>query len=162
MIQDERLYPKELSIQLSEKSITNLSERETDLMTDIKVSPYINKNYRKNKLFNHFNHPTRPILKYLAEKIFSLIGLKEKIISESGIGYLDAIMTPIYKSTYKNLNLNFAEDFTTYNGLRKLSIAQESVVKDFFTFYNSQIKQDLINIIKRTKPFIPKIVEPYI
>jgi len=162
MIQDERLYPEEISRELAKKSINNLSERENEFVTDIKVSPYISKYYKNIKLFNQFNHPTRPVFKYLAEKIFLIIGLNEGTISESGSGYLDAIMTPIYKSTYENLDLSFNEKFTIYNGLNKAGIKQPDVIKEFFIFYNQQEKKDLIEFIKRMKPFVPKIVDAYI
>ena len=159
LIQKEGLYKKEMSISFVENSLKKLEDRESEFDTDIKVSSFIREHYRSEKLFNQFNHPKRAVFKYVAEGILEKIGIKNIHIAQKGVSHLDAIMTPIYKSTYRNLKLQFDEDFENYNGLEQAGLKQRDVVSKFFDFYRSQnLKEIKLHIIKN-KPFIPQIVE---
>jgi hypothetical protein len=159
LIQKEDLYPEEVSITLAERSLKNLSDRETEFFIDIKVSSFIRDNFKFKKLFNQFNHPKRIVFKYIAEKILQGIGIRDYYIEEPGVGHLDGIMTPIYKSTYKNLNLQFNEDFETYNGLGQMGLKQREVIKGFFDFYRDKDLKEIYLHISRSKPFVPQIVK---
>ena len=159
IIQSEDLYPKTISKELVEKSLLTLKKREEQFSVDIKVSSYISENYGTSKLFNQFNHPKRPVFKYVSESIMKKIGIQDFRIQEEGISHLDGIVTPIYKSTYKNLELNFNENFETYTAGKHGVQNQKSVIKGFYEFYKTKNLKQINDHICKEKPFIPKIIE---
>ncbi|MDH4317075.1 MAG: WcbI family polysaccharide biosynthesis putative acetyltransferase [Desulfobulbaceae bacterium] len=159
LIQSEDLYPKDVSIRLVEASFNNLADRETEFDIDIKISRFLRDNYRREKLFNQFNHPKRPILKHIAEKILAKIGLEKPLLPEMGPSHMDEIMTPIYKSTYKNLELEFKEDFYTYSGTGNSRLTQLEVVRSFFDFYRQRNLPDIKRHVSEVKPFVVHIIE---
>lgn len=157
LIQGDDLYSTEVSLQLLERSLKDLKERESRFKIDIRVSDYIESNYKYIKLFNHFSHPTKLIFKYISQKILDILTIDNTIKSE-GIGYLDAIITPIYKSTYVNLNLQFIEDFDGYKGVTG-NVKTADVVFKFFELYSKFNLSEIKLHIAQAKPFIPQIVE---
>ena len=161
MIRDVKFYPQKISTRLAAQSIKSLIRREQKQKIDIPVSGYIKKNYKKNKLFNQFNHPKRDLFVFVARKILAAIGLDETSLQANGCSYLDAIMTPVYKSTYNNLNLKFEEDFDSYNAAGNVKIDQLEVIKRFFHYYRSQDVDSLKELVLSRKPFIAQMVETY-
>lgn len=159
LIQSEDLYPRDVSIRLAEASFNNLAEREREFDLDIKITQFLRDNYRREKLFNQFNHPKRPVLKYIAEKILTKIGSQNPLLAEIGPSHMDEIMTPIYKSTYKNLELKFDEDFYAYNGTGNTRLSQPEVVRNFYDFYRQHDLSEIKRHITETKPFVAHIIE---
>lgn len=159
LIQKEDLYPENVSIDLCQKSLNNLSMRESQFAVDIVVSEYIRNNYRIIKLFNQFNHPTRAVFKYLSEIILEMIGLNEPNINEAGISHLNRITTPIYRSTYNNLKLSFEEDFERYNTVPAAGLNQRKVIEMLFDSYRSLDQKDINSNILQKAPFVPELVE---
>jgi hypothetical protein len=72
-------------------------------------------------------------------------------------------MTPIYKSTYKNLQLEFSENFDCYNAVRNGANNgvrnQKDIISGFSNFYKSKNLEEIRNHVSRAKPFIPKIIK---
>lgn len=159
LIQDENLYSEKLSSKLADSSLKKLEYRESQFNIDIKVSGVIRENYRRIKMFNQFNHPRRVVFKHIAESIMRKIGIINFYIDECGPSRLDKIMTPVYRSTYKNLKLEFEEDFECYNGLSGKGKKQRDVISEFFEFYKLQNPREIMRHVSRTKPFIPKIIK---
>lgn len=152
LINNEYLYPKKTSINLLNSSLKRLKNREIGL--DISISTFIENNYKKIKLFNQFNHPKGIVFDNIANQVFDLLSIKR--IEESTLSrtHLDArIATPIYRSTYKNLELTFDENFTTYNTINGI-LQQDEVVTEFFKYYKNVDKEEMIQVIKLKKPFI--------
>jgi len=112
-------------------------------------------------LFNQFNHPKRDLFVFVARKILAAIGLDGTSLKSDGYSYLDAIMTPVYKSTYNNLNLMFDEDFDNYNAAGNVKIDQLEVIKRFFHYYRSQDLDSLKELVLSRKPFVAQMVETY-
>jgi hypothetical protein len=158
LINKENLYSKSLSIQLVGNSLKNLRDREKESNIDIKLCDFIEKNYKKVKLFNQFNHPKREVFKYIAESILNKIGIDEFLVADAGASHLDEIMTPIYRSTHKNLNLQFKEDFETYGAIGHQKIKQREVIYKFFEFYRKDDLEDIKMSVSKTKPFVAKII----
>ncbi|MDH3349607.1 MAG: WcbI family polysaccharide biosynthesis putative acetyltransferase [Desulfobulbaceae bacterium] len=159
LIQNDNLYPKEVSIRLAGESLKNLSDRESEFDLDIKISDFIRGNYKKVKLFNQFNHPKRVVFKYISEQILEKIGFENPCIDEAGDSHLDGIMTPIYRSTYKNLQCKFNEEYSIYSGLNNPRLTQLEVVKSFFAFYQKQNLEEIKMHVLQTKPFVSEIVD---
>lgn len=162
LINRDDLYPETLSLRLAEKSLQNLKEREIKECIDVAVSGFIEKNYKNYKLFNQFNHPKRIIFKHVSESILLKIGMSDYSISPLGDSHLDMIMTPIYRSTYKNLKLKFREDFETYGAKNNLILKQKEIIRKLYDFYRKSNLEELRSHVSKTKPFIPQIVESLI
>lgn len=163
LIRKEDFYPRQLSKVLADKSIDNLRKRENQDNIDIRLSEYIEANYKNRKLSNQFNHPKRDVFCFFAESILVKIDTENYKIEPQGSDYLDMIMTPIYRSTYKNLELTFEEDFNIYNGLNNSRLTQEDVVYRFFDYYKTSMNfKELKEIVMRCKPFVAEIIESHI
>jgi len=162
LIQKEDFYPQKLSLALANKSLTELKKREEESAIDMPLSGFIEKNYQQVKLFNQFNHPKRIVFKYLAEGILDRCGISSPLISDVGDAHLDAIESPIYRSTYKHLNLQFTEDFDVYRGVAELESSQQAVVSAFFDFYRQQNLAFIKGHVAKTKPFVPELIESHL
>lgn len=151
VIQREDLYSIEISNQLFANALNELKKREES--TDVKVAPFIEKEYQNIKLFNQFNHPKGIVFDYLANQILEKLNIPVKPLDKNHKTGLDGIMSPIYRSTYKNLNLKFEEDFYTYSTV-KGHMHQEEVIREFFNLYRTLDKNLMLSTIMSTKPFI--------
>lgn len=162
LMQRDDLYPRQASVDLALKSLENLRSREEKNKIDVRLSDFIANNYKARKLFNQFNHPKREVFRYLAESILAKIGIEHARLDDSGASHLDMIMTPVYRSTYNNLELAFAEDFITYNAKGNLQLTQEEVVHGFFDFYRQADTAELKQMVFQNKPFVPEILEAHL
>ena len=162
LINRDDLYPERVSIQLANASLQKLRDRETGENIDITVSDFIERNYRRHKLFNQFNHPKREVFKYISETILSKIGIVDYSVDLTGDSHLDMIITPIYRSTHKNLRLEFDEDFDTYGAKKNLTIKQKEVIREFYDFYRKTNLEELKSHVYTTKPFVVQIIESFV
>ena len=154
LIQSEDLYPKDIIISLLDQSFKSLRKKESN--RDVKISNFIEQNFKDIKLFNQFNHPKGIVFDHIANIIFNILDLdtiEESIHSRTS---LDGIMTPIYRSTYKNLDLTFKEDFLTYSTV-KGKLQQDEVISEFLKTYKLLNKDDMLQTIQIKKPFIINI-----
>ncbi len=163
LMQKEDLYPKKLSVGLAEQSIMELRSREEEFGIDMTLSEFIEKNYQHTRLFNHFSHPKTIVFKHLAEKILNRCAITSPLVRKIGNQHLlNDFEPPIYRSTYKHLNLQFAEDFDTYNGSKINELSQQTVVSSFFDFYRQQDLELIKKIVINNKPFVPELVESHL
>ncbi|WP_445355008.1 WcbI family polysaccharide biosynthesis putative acetyltransferase [Microbulbifer sp. EKSA008] len=158
-INDSNLYTPNTSKQLVSNSLNNLTAREASEDLDIRISRYIEKNYRKQKLFNQFNHPRRPVFRYIAENILKTIKIQDTFIPETGATTLDGIITPIYQSTYNNLKLEFPEDFHHYRSQNHDRIHQNDIISCLFRFYRTLDSKMIEEHVKKSKPFISEAID---
>lgn len=157
LIKSEDFYDEELSNRLLKKSISDLKKREVKNGVDIRVSDYIADNYRSQKLYNHFNHPKRPVYEFIASKILDMLGMSNSkhLILDETEKYYGEISTPIYRSTYTNLRLMFSENFLTYGSANGI-IGLPEVVSNFYSTYETIDKNYLMKKVVGRKPFIIK------
>ncbi len=161
MLQSKHLYEKTRSVELCNASIENLRRRENVNKLDIPISSFIEQNYKKHKLFNQFNHPTRRMFEYISAQVCEKIGLDGFSPDPDAGGYLDAISTPIYPSTYQNLDLQFEENFDLYSGRKNTIWSQRDVVEKFYRFYSELEISDVLEAVKSKKPFVSNMVNEY-
>lgn len=106
-IRDENFIASEIIEQASDESLSELKEREED--ADIKISDYIELNYRKKQLFYSPNHPINTVLIEYARRIIRYLGLKDDEIREDIVymkaGSLKGQDIPVYPSVIKTLGL---------------------------------------------------------
>jgi hypothetical protein len=160
LIGSDELYDKRTSKKLLKATLSSLKWRERFSRIDIRVSAYIEENYKNKRLFNQFNHPKRDLFVHLCQKILEKIDVDNSEYSSLTLGkksYLDGIITPIYRSTYKNLELSFGSDFDNYS-VNKSKLELCDVVNRFYQFYQHIDKDELIKVISENKPFVVKRV----
>ena len=113
------------------KTITELKEREERVFdnnygVDIKISDYIEENYRKKHLFHTYNHPTNELLYELTRRIMDRIGMKGVKINKTEKELLGDTSIPPHISVYIHMNMDFKYpkfiinnmEYTTYEAMR--------------------------------------------
>ena len=145
--EDPDFYTKEQSWNLVEINIKNLKEREnnmfgTNVPVDIKISDYIESNFQKKRLFNTFNHPATPLLFEVTNRILNYLKLPNDIIHPKK-ELLNDVIFPIYKSTQKNLELEFSEPITYKMKKRKYSY--EEILSLYVNYYTNVLKSYTVN-----------------
>lgn len=115
-----------------------------DTKTDIKIAPFIQKYYRRHRLFHVINHPNQVIIRFISNEIFRLLGInydeRPSSLFSNDREVLDQTKFLIYPSVIKNLNLQFDTKFE-YTIHHKTYTVGEAVEK-FFDYYNRH--QDLV------------------
>ena len=128
------LYSQSQAEYYVESSIGNLFLRESEV--DIKVAEYIKDNYKRVKLFNQFNHPTRNLIEYVCSRIIIKVSAIEPCFTRKNSGYLDGIRAPIYPSLKKGLSLSFT-DIELYYGKNGGEYNLSQLVIAFYNLYDT-------------------------
>lgn len=86
-INNTDMYKKEDIIKNFEHEMKKLKEREKNC--DIKISDYIEENYRWKQLFYDPNHPTNDVIKEKAIRVLDILNIKsnDKIYTNMGVRY---------------------------------------------------------------------------
>lgn len=84
---DLGLFTKESCVNTCMKSIMELKNRELDIFgsgrkIDITISDFIEKEFRRKRLFHTYNHPTNVVLFELTRRILDKLGLKQDFYVE--------------------------------------------------------------------------------
>jgi len=143
---DEDYYEEGYVSSNLEKTLKNLLIREEKL--DIKLSEFIQDNFRKVRLFHVFNHPSSFTLSFLYFSILKILGLsdtlsqlKDKFGSPTYPLQMDVLARnsyPIYKSLSKCLDINFQNPVKYRFNNQDFSV-DESITR-FFEFYDKNEK----------------------
>lgn len=92
-----------------DESLFNLREREQDC--HVKISDFIEDNYKNRQLFWTFNHPTNELLTYMADQIIDRLGFSP-VQNKAPHEFLQETILPIFPFISKNLGMSFdAEEF---------------------------------------------------
>lgn len=158
LINQDDLYSPQLSTALFDESLSVLEAREKSLQTDCVVTSYLAKEYSSAKLFNQFNHPSIEVFLHVARQICDKLQIPAEFDLDAIMeNYsLDKISTPIYPSTYKNLGLNFKEEFGSYATIVG-PMPQEKVIEEYYKTYASMERSFLENMLHKKKPFIAQM-----
>ena len=141
---DHNFYTEEFINNIFKETIKQLSYRETAHHTDIKISDYIQENYKSTRLFHTFNHPTSEILVYIAECILERLDIsKSKRTEVNNLDFLDNVCFPIYTSVYQKLCLNFPN--TLELKFEDNAFKPEQFIKSYFHKYNNLPRSILEN-----------------
>lgn len=103
-IENEQYYSEETCEKNVADSLLELKHRED--RCDIKISDYIAKCYKKNRLFYAVNHPTLQLYYEMVKRILYYLDYKNPEFS-SKTNEQDGIEIPIYPSVAKALRLEF-------------------------------------------------------
>jgi len=148
IILDQKLFPVDLSLAAYDFSISTLKKREQ--FTDVVISDFIEKNYTLKKIFYQFNHPTNDVFQHIVNQIMNI--LEKDIVVNPIDEILTDISIPIYPSTYRNLNLQFKNNYKYSTILGFLDL--NSVVEEFYKYYEKFDREILEQQILKKKPFL--------
>jgi len=87
---------------------------------DIKVSRFIEDNYRNKKLFYDQNHPTNVIFVHVVEKILEILGFCATYEGFADLPSLDSFEIPVYASVKSVLRLQWDQEFYREKSRRSL------------------------------------------
>lgn len=135
-IQEESFYDEKYILENCQETISKLKERESNLT--IKLSGYIERNFRKAKLFHSFNHPSADLLEYLFTSIVRLCEIEVSTKFSDLFANADVLgqsSFPAYKATQEILSLQFQEN-TAYR-INHESFSIEDVVLKYVTYYEN-------------------------
>ena len=153
LINSEKLYPQEMSFSLAEHTLNELKKREAVNRVTFTLSEFIEKNYKTTKLFNQCNHPKKPLLVFLTQKILSELKIDFSLDEFSATTGLDGTSIPAQKSTYANLGVLFEEDFKSYRISSTQFKSQGDIVKEYYKTYNSVDRKLIKSVVKKAKRF---------
>ncbi len=109
-----------------------------DTQTDIKIAPFIQKHYRRHRLFQVINQPQQVMIEFISNEICRRLGItydeQQNYLFTNEPEILDSTSFAIYPSVVKNLNLKFAPK-SEYKINQNLYTVSEAVEK-FFDYYN--------------------------
>jgi len=160
---DETLYLKDNLGPLSDtfifnqhiNSIASLHRRELNSKSDIFLSSFIIENFRTNKLFHTFNHPTEITLNHLINEILSKIGIKKSTFTcHNKPESLGHIRIPINKRIKEILGLSFAEDSINVDDE---DISTRKHIEEDFKLYSTVDRNDLSVLIDHKKAFLSSL-----
>ena len=140
---------------IAQDSIKKLYEREMDRLRrreaywDIKISDYIEENYKRRRLFHDHEHPTNEVLKRMAEGVLVLLGIKEELpdIPLSLARYEN----PVYPCTQKALGLEWM-DAEYHPGNRTVAIREtldtEEYIRQYVWWRYGNQKARMVHILR--------------
>lgn len=125
LIRTKKFFSKEVIEDNVVESLNDLKSRES--RCDIKISDYIEKNFRTKRLFYTVNHPITEILVEVMKRVYQFIGMTDVIINARNLPENDAYELLVYKDVKETLKLEFDEKKHYFNKMeidRKLSLPE--------------------------------------
>jgi hypothetical protein len=104
-ILDPSFFKLGYSLQEHHLSLAKLRWRDDLFNADIRVADYIEKNFRRTRLFHTMNHPTLILFDEEVRQLSQFLGIQH--VQTNQPDPMDFLIMPIYSSTAKNLSLEF-------------------------------------------------------
>ena len=120
------------SKEAADRSLEELATRES--LLDVKVVSYIIDNYRMERLFWTFNHPSQSLIIEVARQILSALGLTDDLPKVAPREYLNSTIYPILPSVRAALDLKFQSDSYILSRGSKLTTLE--AVKRYYSIYD--------------------------
>ncbi len=152
----EDLFSRQKIEDTVEHTIKLLKEKERK--TDIKISGFIEKNFRRTDLFSTPKHPTEYVMTDCVNQILMKLGAEDKIIENNStktFRCLSACALPIYPSVKKILGLNFKHKIIFLN--------TEITLEDFVILHKADHRASHIlrTTIIKTKIVIIRLIDAF-
>jgi hypothetical protein len=147
-IQKSAIYTSEVLETNVADSLSRLRERERE--TDVKISDFIEKNWRKQHLFFTYNHCANSLLLHEANQILHLLGLPSLDPSIPGSWeLLGDIRLFVYPDVRKHFDLSFAEEVMRIFGR---TFTLDHAVRAYFDYYSThhELVQENIDFYSRS------------
>ncbi|ATZ80334.1 hypothetical protein BMW23_0276 [Bodo saltans virus] len=102
-INDKTVYSTNYLLHKAYSSICEMKKRENEKRHDIKISNFIENNFRKYLLFYTNNHPTKYLLNYICEQLCEILNIPYR---EQNIDPMDNKIIPIQMSLQNVVDFN--------------------------------------------------------
>lgn len=106
------ILDKQMIVSYCRNCINKIKDREK--YWDIKVSDYIEKNFKKKKLFYDLGHPTNDLMEYMAKRVMEIMNIDYKGICCNYT--MDTHELPIYPCVAQALDLKWDENLIRKKG----------------------------------------------
>jgi hypothetical protein len=147
-IKQEDFYAPDYVVIKLEETLSNLRLREQTI--DLKISDFIEENFRKFRLFHVFNHPATWLIAYVTDLILKAQGFTSRIAEfDRQPDLLAQYSFPIYPSLAKTLALEFETPFVYQIDSQTYSAIE--VIENYFKFYDScpaLVRRNLLSLQK--------------
>lgn len=85
---DPGIFPGQLVSGMHGSSIMTLAERENECA--IRISSYLHDHWRQRRLFQTFNHPSRPVMLHAARQVLSRLGIDDDLPETGAYAFPDS------------------------------------------------------------------------
>lgn len=156
-------YSSRQSLLSLEESIQNLREREQRNNVDVRISGYLSEVYKSRKMFHVHNHPCGKLLEYIASEVIKKIEIRRNTAQLYGVSRhepLCNIVCPVYRSTHRNLRLEFDDDFLSYRSKSK-KLNMKEVIEGFFSTYRNLDRSFLLEQVQLKRPSTITVFESF-
>lgn len=128
-LESNTFYSQEFLERNCELSLNTLAEREKGL--DIRITPFIENNYKSKRLFFSMNHPSNEVLFEIVQQLFELLGLQEARTPHLANELLGRTRLYLYPSVLKNFDL-FSDNQIIIDNVK---FSLENYVRECYTTY---------------------------
>lgn len=132
IVSQEDFYSRDEVLKNANESLEKLKSKES--LCDVKISDFIESEYKEHYLFYTVNHPTNYLLKELVKRIFSYLSIKVSDIDEEIALKNDSREIAIYPSVKKALGLRFEKEKFTWLSLLSKPASFQDYVKDYINY----------------------------
>ncbi|WP_372815741.1 WcbI family polysaccharide biosynthesis putative acetyltransferase [Psychrobacter sp.] len=116
---------------LAQKSLDELSVRESDL--DLKVAQFVTDNFRTERLFWTFNHPSSSVIAEIARQVLERLEIKNDLPNIMPDKLLNNTIYPILPSVEYSLKLNFQRENSIV--VRGNRLSEFNMINEYYSIY---------------------------
>lgn len=149
-------YSSEELLNNAKKSVSTLREREQ--LCTIKVSDYIEKNWRDTRLFYSMNHPSNSVLDHLVSQVTPILGIS---LSNSPVGseLLGETVLPLYHSVQKLMSFDSHQGIKVRSQEMDLSNYLVDTLKVYASIPEKKLKHNLVHLEKEKMALASKFID---
>jgi hypothetical protein len=117
---------------------------------DVRVTTFIDSRFRSELLFFTMNHPTNPLLAFVAQQVIELIGIPGRVDSQQiPEGILGLTFYPLHPNHVRALGLEFGMKLAIGHvpfKIRGVTYESKEAVRMFFDYYDEHPQLVTLNI----------------
>lgn len=143
-IQSNDFYTKSEIYNYVNSSFNRFSQKETSNNTDIPLTDFILENYRKKRLFNTTNHPSKYIFRYVIEELFKKLNFNIQVSENM---YDIDIMKYTGRNPIFNCIINYLDMPIDFNNQFYIQDSLFKTLYDYIDFYKKLFDDNNIDQI---------------
>jgi hypothetical protein len=142
IMKNKDLYDEKYLLSKAYNSLREMKKRENEMKHDIKISDFIENNFKKKLLFYTINHPTKYLLNYICEKICEILNIQ---YVEQNLDPMETKCVPIHCSLSKIVLFDIYEKQPILNNISGLNDVSKYLLELYennkFNFFKFFIKK---------------------